>query len=434
MLPASLAQATVVFLDAGVNNSDFSVASSGDTTSKNRVLAGITYTSAGFDCPGTDSCNSCDARRGTGIFPCNRKGVGGATLLTLHGKSDNATELAKNKVFLREGGSSGNAVTVDGFNVDSSGEFTLRTTWAEICNLVGSGSGCQNSAVKTLQFGVGDADEKVDIEFVVSAVDSTNVIEYTDCEGGSGALANDGYCSVHIKRGDKKVYAKDLFLAGSSVSTGTGGVKWKGIAFFPVEATVGAGLSALGTLTNAVEPKTISYDNSSSPPTLDERVTGLDNGTNYCFIMANIDETGNIYKSTPFSGMSGAVVEANLCATPDQVIGLLDDKKCFIATAAFGSPFEAHVRTLRDFRDRFLKTSSIGRAFVDFYYEWSPPLAKWIAHRDGMRAAVRVGLAPAVGFAELSLRYGMIPTLFAFVLLAGLAMGAALAWRRRRTR
>jgi hypothetical protein len=38
---------------------------------------------------------------------------------------------------------------------------------------------------------------------------------------------------------------------------------------------------------------------------------------------------------------------------------------CFIATAAYGSLVEPHVKILRDFRDRFLKTNIAGKSFVN---------------------------------------------------------------------
>jgi hypothetical protein len=51
------------------------------------------------------------------------------------------------------------------------------------------------------------------------------------------------------------------------------------------------------------------------------------------------------------------------------------DGGCFIATAAFGSPMEEQVKILRDFRDRFLLTNSVGKVFVDIYYACSPFIA-----------------------------------------------------------
>jgi len=76
------------------------------------------------------------------------------------------------------------------------------------------------------------------------------------------------------------------------------------------------------------------------------------------------------------------------------------DSKCFIATAAYGSPMASEVRWLRAFRDRYLLTNVTGKAFVEAYYELSPPVADYIRLRDGLRAAVRVALKPLVTLAR----------------------------------
>ncbi len=72
------------------------------------------------------------------------------------------------------------------------------------------------------------------------------------------------------------------------------------------------------------------------------------------------------------------------------------DGDCFIATAAYGSYLEPEVTVLRDFRDEHLLGNALGRAFVDWYYRASPPLADAIRENAGYRFGVRVLLAPLV--------------------------------------
>ncbi|MGB7001955.1 MAG: CFI-box-CTERM domain-containing protein [Halobacteriota archaeon] len=65
---------------------------------------------------------------------------------------------------------------------------------------------------------------------------------------------------------------------------------------------------------------------------------------------------------------------------------------CFIATAAYGTPLHEDIDVLRDFRDVYLMTNQIGRAFTDIYYTTSPPIADVIRDNDGLRTIVRKGL------------------------------------------
>jgi hypothetical protein len=76
---------------------------------------------------------------------------------------------------------------------------------------------------------------------------------------------------------------------------------------------------------------------------------------------------------------------------------------CFIATAAFGSPLEGEVVTLRKLRDRYFLTHPLGRFLVALYKEWSPPIAREVAKRESLRVLIRWALYPAVGLSALAL-------------------------------
>ena len=90
---------------------------------------------------------------------------------------------------------------------------------------------------------------------------------------------------------------------------------------------------------------------------------------------------------------------------------------CFIATAAYGSYMEPHVVILRDFRDRFLLTNTVGKVFVSLYYAYSPPVADFIANNDTVRLMVRWSLLPFVGMSWMTLNIGLIPTITIILLM-----------------
>ncbi len=74
--------------------------------------------------------------------------------------------------------------------------------------------------------------------------------------------------------------------------------------------------------------------------------------------------------------------------------------RCFIATAAYGSPMARDVRYLRAFRDQYLLTNKPGRWFVEQYYRLSPPLADELRAHDDWRAIVRFALSPLVALSK----------------------------------
>jgi hypothetical protein len=80
---------------------------------------------------------------------------------------------------------------------------------------------------------------------------------------------------------------------------------------------------------------------------------------------------------------------------------------CFIATAAYGSKMEPHVKLLRDFRDQFLLDNALGKYFVRNYYRYSLPTADFIAKHGSIRAIVRLSLLPLVGMSWVALKMGL---------------------------
>jgi subtilisin family serine protease len=89
---------------------------------------------------------------------------------------------------------------------------------------------------------------------------------------------------------------------------------------------------------------------------------------------------------------------------------------CFIATAAYGSYAAPSVLILREMRDRFLLTNSIGKSFVSLYYKYSPPMAEFITNHDYVKILVRLSLLPLVGISWLALKIGPLFTLSLSVL------------------
>lgn len=63
---------------------------------------------------------------------------------------------------------------------------------------------------------------------------------------------------------------------------------------------------------------------------------------------------------------------------------------CFVATVCYGSPYSEEVHALRDFRDSFLASFSLGQKFIEAYYRYSPPLADFIEERGWLRKITRV--------------------------------------------
>lgn len=102
--------------------------------------------------------------------------------------------------------------------------------------------------------------------------------------------------------------------------------------------------------------------------------------------------------------------------SPDQAIE--PDPRCFIATAAYGSPLAPQVEILREFRDRYLLRSTLGRHLVELYYDLSPPIARFIAQNEAGRFVTRLLILPFIAGAYVLLKTGLTsPILILTILL-----------------
>jgi len=155
----------------------------------------------------------------------------------------------------------------------------------------------------------------------------------------------------------------------------------------------------------------------------------IDVGNRTSYTISNLLDGKTYYFSV--TSYNAAHVESELsgevslqtAATTDDRDGDLEHGGCFIATAAFGSYLEPHVKILRDFRDRSLLTNSPGRAFVNFYYRHSPPIADIIRKHASLKYATRLALLPII----YSVEYPYLMTVLLII-----SAGLVLAYRRRR--
>jgi hypothetical protein len=135
--------------------------------------------------------------------------------------------------------------------------------------------------------------------------------------------------------------------------------------------------------------KTVSGDLTSTT------IEGLDVGETYYIAVGAIDDFDN---ESPLSELQ--------TATPVETLDGFERYKsagggeeggfCFVATAAYGSYLDPHVRILRHFRDAFLLSNAPGRAFVRFYYQEGPVWAAVIRQSEPLRVAAQVALMPLV--------------------------------------
>jgi hypothetical protein len=105
------------------------------------------------------------------------------------------------------------------------------------------------------------------------------------------------------------------------------------------------------------------------------------------------------------------------------------DLRCFIATAAFGSPWRTELKELRWFRDNILLKNSLGHYAVEIYYTYSPYWAAQLESYPRAKPFVRYALIGPVALISLWHHH----TWF-FIVLLGLNLATAtMLWRYRKS-
>ncbi len=423
------AQATLTITSVGGANSYTLATTSGAAT---KVYAGyvIPDTAGGVTCPATttDLCDTCQGGcSAQNICPCNRRGIHPNLNLTF---TITSTMDLNGRYLVSKVNNTGDIVFQSAV-LSSGTSATVSQTWGNICDKYGlGGNTCSTTGDTTKSFTfylskVGDPNtqegsETVTATVVISIIDQTADFVYANCFGGS-ATTNEGLCYYRITKGDNKVYIKDEIGSLPEASSVSDIIYNKLVFFFSEGTGTAAGI------TNASSYFEVDVD---STGIFDGRIMSTDilNDVPYCFILGHQNTTGNIvWLEDP----SGAGVDANVCATPEDVEGLLDGQECFIATAAFGSPLNPYVETLRKFRSLILSKYDWGQKFIKFYYKNSPPWAKKIEQNKTLKAVTQFALWPVVGLAALSLKIGFANSM---LLILGFIVlfGSALYFRKKK--
>jgi len=152
-------------------------------------------------------------------------------------------------------------------------------------------------------------------------------------------------------------------------------------------------------------------------------------------LLAVPDEGGHFVRWLGDVGTIADVYAASTTITMDNSYFVRADFSgaggCFIATAAYGTPMAEEIGILREFRDEYLLTNTVGRALVDIYYRVSPPIAEFIIEHPSLKPIVRAGLLPTVAMSTVAVNTTPVEKMAIIGLLA-LASVAVAIWATRR--
>lgn len=402
------------------------------------IYGGIAGTCASPN--GSGTCSSCVTTT-TPAQACNPKSVYGSLPITITFSSDKALNGVKVKITTdsQTVGSESSELAFTTGIIAAGSTSSVNLTWGYLCknDLSFGNENCTpavaapevnfTTAARKIYLYVDenndndftDDGEKKSIDAKLQHLDPTSstVNQQIFCTVSDATKV--GMCGYELAVGDSKFYLQKLFTSSTVENTSpaklsSNSPEWYGLAFFAVDV---ANVNLIAN--NSLPPQIRQYDSQYGLP--DNTVTGLENYKNYCLLMGNVSKAQNIYR---FSNDTASPV--NTCAQPSEVVGMLTDKSCFISTAAFGSDMADQVQLLREFRNEFLLTNSLGQTFVKIYYKFSPPIAHFIERSEILKAVTRGVLYPFIALAWIALNLGILPIL---VILFG---ATVLIYQRKR--
>lgn len=389
---------------------------SGNTTA---IYAGI----AGSPCTGdgVSTCSSCTEPSGSGANICGFANIYPGLKVVLNFRTETAINGQFKYVIQSDGDGTGSTISWqerkwDG-GIPAGGVVSYEFTWSEFCSkypsqinsscvpLTATGVYLQKSVIMAVDInnnGTYEEGEKKAVTFRFHGVGAGQSVLTNWCTSETNSEL--GVCSAKFAAGDEKAYIEELTLGGGPQP----GAPLDAMAVFPLPTTAGGEAATLNSFSNgSVSPKILKISDDGTLQS--DSVGGVNNYHKYCFVFGAVNKAQILY-SVP-----NAVSNINdICLAPSEVVGILDDKHCFISTAAFGSDLAPQVEVFRKFRNEFLLNNDLGMAFVHLYYKYGPEAAQVISANEGIRTIVRWVLYPVLVFSYLALKLGLIFTTLVF--------------------
>lgn len=406
------------------------------TTNNTVIVYGGT---AGPVCTGStdrDTCNNCNTV--TGLVKCNTNRIYANLILRFEFQSDSkdGVPVLADK--------DGNIFGTSGPSGNRGSTVYAEARWSEVCTEIGDTGTvkCETQVADNIRVGIDEngnstldsGEDALTINIKVhDPGGDANGDPTTDFDTNKGCGAsspnNAGICDFTAFPGDNKVFIIDPVEAAGFPNSGN--ITFDRLRFYisetdfvcqPSESLEPADLNISGTASTSFE--------------LDNKVIDrLENGKLYYFRLATVDKANNVnnfmddsvitaacgitYDCGGSRSVAGIDPNCPYIARPDEVLGLLtEDFNCFIATAAYGSPWDSRLSLLRKFRSEVLAQYDWGKRLINIYYKKGPYAAKWVVDHPWARPLLQFFLWPLWVFAWVSLNWGLsaaiLLTVFSF--------------------